>query len=48
MGLKESWSVASRPSACVRRSEGVQGAGPLAGLQGGSTPLPKKILLFTS
>ena len=27
---------------------GVQGAGPLGGLQGGSTPLPKKILYFAS
>ena len=27
---------------------GVQGAGPLSGLQGGSAPLPKKILYFAS
>ena len=47
-GTRGTASEWSRLSACARRSRGSRGAGPLAGLQGGSAPLGKKILHFES
>ena len=48
-GAQTTASEASRPSACARRSGGVQGADPLAGVARGKRPLVyKKILYFAS
>ena len=47
-GPQTTVTEASRLSACARRSRVSRGLAPGVGSNGGSAPLPKKILYFAS